>query len=489
MKANLKLERARTISKIDDRIYGSFVEHMGRCVYHGIYEPTHPTADENGFRKDVMELVKKLNIPIIRYPGGNFVSGYEWEDGVGKNRKPTLDPAWIQIEPNEVGTDEFHTWAEKVGSSVMMAVNLGTRGPADAMHLYEYCNFPEGTKYADMRVENGHREPYGDKVWCLGNEMDGIWQVGHRSPEDYAQIARKTACLLKMLDPSAELVACGSAAYTMPTFGKWERCVLEQAYDHIEYLSLHRYYQNEGKDTKEYLGCANEMDKYIDTLAAICDAVGGSRRTNKKINLSFDEWNVWPKKKCDNEIGRWTVGPRRDEFECTMEDSLVFGTMLNTLINHADRVKMACLAQLVNVCGPIMTENNGPAWVQTTYYPYLYASNFGRGDALEITMDCPHYNTRRYGDVSYVNCAAVWNADKQEVVVFAVNRSLDEDVELNVSFDAAMTPVEHVVLANDDLDASNTLEHPEDVQPYQVKNVDKIVLPRASWNMVRFQVK
>ncbi len=488
MKASMKLDTERVIDRVDERIYSSFIEHMGRSVYHGIYEPDHPTADDMGFRQDVMELIRPLNIPLIRYPGGNFVSGYEWQDGVGKNRPRTLDAAWRQTEPNSVGTDEFHEWAKRANSAVMMAVNLGTRDAAEAAHLLEYCNFPKGTKYADMRAANGHEEPYQDKVWCLGNEMDGIWQVGHRSCLDYAEVARKTACLMKMLDPSVELVACGSASYQMPTFGVWERMVLEQAYDQISYLSLHQYYTNEGKNSAEFLGCAKEMDKFINTLSAICDSVGGARRTEKKINLSFDEWNVWPKRKCNNDCDPWAVGPRREEYVFTMEDALVFGTLLTTLIRHCDRVKIACLAQLVNVCAPIMTENGGAAWAQTIYYPFLHASNFGRGEALEIALDCPKYQAGRYGETSYLEAAAVRDVNKDVVTVFAVNRSLEEKAELSISGLNGYVCTEHIEMTSDGLDDANTASEPARVRPVAAAPAKNGVcgLKKASWNVLRF---
>jgi len=487
MRASLSIDTQRIIDVIDERIYSSFIEHMGRAVYGGIYEPQHKTADAYGFRQDVMELIRPLNIPLIRYPGGNFVSGYDWEDGVGRNRYKRLDPAWQQLEPNEVGTDEFHGWAKRVNTGVMMAVNLGTRGPSEAANLLEYCNFPAGTKYADMRVENGNAEPYNDKVWCLGNEMDGIWQVGHRTVQDYADTARKTACLMKMLDPSLELVACGSANYQMPTFGAWERAVLEQAYDQISFLSLHQYYQNPGNNTPEFLGCAKEMDGFINTVTAICDAVGGARRTDKKVHLSFDEWNVWPKHSCDNSADQWMIGPRRGEFEFTMEDALVFGTLLNTLIHHCDRVKMACLAQLVNVCAPIMTENGGVAWANTIYYPFLHASTYGRGTALMETLECPTYTAGRHGETQLVSTSVVLSENKDEITVFAVNRSLNEGVEMSLSGFDGYTMKEHIVMTAKDLEDTNTADHPDLVMPHNatIAQSGSVTLEKASWNVVR----
>ncbi len=496
MKASMQFHPHFQVGKIDDRLYGAFLEHMGRAVYHGIYEPGHPEADERGFRKDVIRMVKDLRVSLIRYPGGNFVSNYRWEDGVGpvEQRPRTTDAAWQSVEPNLVGTDEFHQWAEAVGSRVMMAVNLGTRGPEDAKNLLEYCNFPAGSRYADWRIRNGRREPYNDRVWCLGNEMDGDWQVGQRTPEDYADIARKTALVMKRMDPSLELVACGSANYYMPTFGRWEAAVLEAAYDSIDYLSLHQYYINEEQDTASYLGATQDMNRFIRAVTATCDYVRGLKRSSKEIHLSFDEWNVWSAThKCDNEEGLWTVAPRREEYLYSMEDALVFGCMLITLLKNCDRVKIACLAQLVNVAGPIMTLDDGPAWAQTTYYPFLHASRYGRGTALQPSVQCDTYETAKYGTVPYVEAVAVLSDDNRSLTVFAVNRSLEEQTELELDLRdfPGFGVREHLVLESDDIHACNTAEEPFRVVPHTggrtaVKG-DKAtsVLNPLSWNVIR----
>ncbi len=498
MKAKMHLNPDFQIGKTDNRLYGAFVEHMGRAVYHGIYEPTHPQADEDGFRRDVLELVKNMRLPIIRYPGGNFVSNYCWEDGVGpKEQRPrTTDAAWQTVEPNEVGTDEFHKWAKKVGAQVMMAVNLGTRGAEEAKNLLEYCNFPAGSRYADWRVSNGQVEPYNDRVWCLGNEMDGEWQVGQRTPEDYADIARKTALVMKRMDPTLELVACGSASYYMPTFGKWEAAVLEAAYDSIDYLSLHQYYINSEQDTASYLGATEDMNRFIRTVTATCDHVKGLKRSSKTINLSFDEWNVWSAThKCSNEEGMWTIAPRREEYSYSMEDALTFGCMLITLIKNCDRVKIACLAQLVNVAGPIMTLDNGPAWAQTTYYPFVHASCYGRGTVLQPKVLCDSYRTEKYGEVPYVEAVAVWAEEQQELTVFAVNRSLTETVELELDLRdfPGYTLLEHIVQEHADIHARNTAENPNNVVPHAngktVCRTDRAVaaLNKLSWNVIRLK--
>jgi len=493
MHVHVKVAVYNKIDKIDDRLYSSFIEHMGRTVYHGIYEPTHPTADESGFRQDVMDLVRPLNIPMIRYPGGNFVSGYEWEGGIGlrEKRQARLDPAWHQAESNDVGTDEFHEWAKKANTGVMMAINLGSRGMREAAQLLEYCNFPGGTKYADMRVENGHKDPYNDKVWCLGNEIDTIAQIGNRTADDYGDIVRKTGSLMKMLQPDLELVACGSTHYLMDTFGEWEYTVLDKAYDFIDYLSLHRYCWKNGDDSPEYLGCAKQTDLFIDAVASMCDAVGGMKRTKKKIHLSFDEWNVWNKLACDNNKDLWKVGPAREEYIFNMEDALVFATMMITLIRHCDRVKMACLAQLVNVCAPIMTENNGIAWRQTTYYPFLHGSNFGRGEAIELETDAPTYIAGQFGEVSYLCGVAVCNDEKGEMTLFLVNRSMDEDMELNLEGLEDYEGIEYIRMTAESLNDSNTAKDPDKVTPVHLPlaSNQKVNIPKVSWNVLRYKRK
>ena len=295
MKATIIINKNFCIGEIDKRIYGSFIEHIGRAVYGGIYEPSHKTADQNGFRQDVAELVKEIEVPIVRYPGGNFVSGYNWEDGIGdKSKRPKKQElAWKSIETNEVGIDEFQQWAKDVNAEINMAVNLGTRGSADAQKLLEYCNSDSDTYYANLRRENGFEKPFNIKTWCLGNEMDGPWQIGHKTSNEYGRIACETAKVMKRIDPNVELVVCGSSNYNMPTFGQWEWDVLNHTYEHIDYISLHQYYENYSGNTADFLGRSVHMDNFIKSVAAICDAIKAKKHSAKTLNLSFDEWNVW----------------------------------------------------------------------------------------------------------------------------------------------------------------------------------------------------
>jgi len=498
-KAKVLFSKDFAIAKVDDRLYGSFIEHLGRAVYGGIYQPDHPTADQDGFRQDVLALVKDLRVPIIRYPGGNFVSGYCWEDGVGPRelRPSRLDLAWRTMEPNWVGIDEFARWGKKAGSEVMMAVNLGTRGTQDALNVLEYCNHPGGSKYSDMRIAHGAKEPYHFKVWCLGNELDGSWQVGYKTMQEYGRIAAQTAKAMKMLDPNIELVAVGSSSASMATFPQWEAEVLDHCYHDVDYISLHQYYGRRNEDTPNFLAKTVEMEHFIKTVAATCDYIKAKKRSKKTMMLSFDEWNVWyHSNEADRKIMQdtpWQIAPPLLEDHYTFEDALLVGLMLISMLKHSDRVRMACLAQLVNVIAPIMTEQNGAAWVQPTYYPYLHVSNFGRGVALQPVLSCGKHDTRDFTDVPDVDSVAVFDEESRTLTVFAVNRDLHEatsfDIDLRDFPDYGL--VEHVSLTCDNLQQRNSAAGQAVVPKKEPAGIiDGGVyqgrLANASWNTLRF---
>ena len=493
-KAELIVDKHFLVSEVDKRIYGSFIEHLGRAVYEGIYQPGSPFADEEGLRKDVIELVRELQVPVVRYPGGNFVSGYHWEDGVGpKEQRPAkVDLAWQVIETNEFGLNEFTSWAKKAGSDVMMAVNLGTRGPEDAKNILEYCNFKEGTYYSDLRRSHGYKEPHNIKLWCMGNEMDGPWQMGHKTAVEYGRAAQETARLMKMMDPTIETVACGSSSLMMDTFGSWEETVLDISYDQTDYLSLHQYYVNRDDDTPDFLASNVGMDEFISSVISICDCVKAKKRSKKSINLSFDEWNVWyHSNEADEKLEKWVKAPHQLEDVYNFEDALLVGSMLITLLRHADRVKIACMAQLVNVIAPIMTSDTG-AWRQTIFYPYMYTSKYGRGTVLNTVVKAPVYESKTYGEASYLDSVMIMNEEEETLTIFAVNKSLDEDMELTCDLRqfADYHLAEHVVLSHPDMKAVNTQEHPDTVIPYAGSTVKMEnghlsgVLGKHSWNMI-----
>jgi len=499
-KAKMSVDRLNHIANIDDRIYGSFIEHLGRAVYSGIYEPSHPLANANGFRTDVIELVKQLNVPIIRYPGGNFVSGFNWEDSVGPKdkRKTQLDLAWFTVETNEVGLHEFSEWLKEVNSEMMLAVNLGTRGPDEARNLIEYCNHEKGSYWSDLRRSHGVEKPYNIKTWCLGNEMDGPWQMGSKTPYEYGRIATETAKMMKWVDPSIELVACGSSNVDMATFAEWEATVLDLAYDHVDYISLHNYYGNPENDPESYLAMGMEMDDFIKSVVAICDYVKAKKRSKKKINLSFDEWNVWyHTKESDKQIEHWIEAPPRLEDIYNFEDALLVGSLLITLIKNSDRVKMACLAQLVNVIAPIMTEIDGGSWVQPIFYPYMHASLYGRGEALKVNLECGKYDCAKFMDVPFIDSVAVKNHEDNTLTIFALNRNLHEDIQLECDLRSLDVEncIEHIAMEGNELKDTNSIIMPGNVAPITKKapviadGLMEIVLNRASWNVLRFKLK
>ena len=497
--ANMILDKDYAIARIDPRIYGSFIEHLGRAVYGGIYEPDHPTADAEGFRRDVIDMVRKLGVPVVRYPGGNFVSGFNWEDSIGpRDRRPArLDLAWFTTETNEVGLHEFAHWARKAGSEVMYAVNLGSRGADAARNVVEYANHPSGSYWSDLRIQNGEKEPFGIKLWCLGNEMDGPWQMGHKTAAEYGRAACEAGKMMKWVDPGIELVACGSSSSEMPTFGSWEYEMLDECYDTIDYVSLHRYYGNPTNDTPGFLARSMDLDAFIKTVVSICDAVGGKKHSKKKLNLSFDEWNVWyHSNEQDKEVwkqGKWNRALPLLEDIYNFEDALLAGSMLITFLRNADRVKIACLAQLVNVIAPIMTRNGGGCWAQTIFYPFMHASCYGRGTSLRALVNSPVYDCRDYDAVPLIDSTAVMG-DDGSVTVFCVNRDTAEDCELSIDLRAfdKLRFAEHIVLHHDDVKAVNTEEHPDNVAPTAgaPASVDggraSVVVPALSWNVIRF---
>ena len=493
--AKLHIDRHFQVGEVDKRIFGSFIEHLGRAVYGGIYQPGSPLSDKEGMRKDVMELVRQLQVPVVRYPGGNFVSCFHWEDSVGPKELRPARPelAWFAIETNEFGLNEFADWAKKAETEIMMAVNLGTRGVDDAKNLLEYCNLPKGTYYSDLRRSHGVEQPHDIKLWCLGNEMDGPWEIGRKTPYEYGRLAAETGRVMKMMCPEIELVACGSSNLNMPTFGYWEDTVLEECYDTIDYISMHQYYSNAAGDTPEFLARSLHMDQFIKGVVAICDAAQARKHSKKQINISFDEWNVWyhshghDQAYYDSRV--WHEAPPLLEDIYTFEDALLVGSMLITLLKHADRVKVACLAQLVNVIAPIMTRPGGGAWCNTIYWPYMHASLYGRGTALQPLVQSPTFATKEYDAVPMLDSVAILNPDGG-VTVFAVNRDEKEDLALNLDLRAFPTlkPKEHLLLHHDDMHAVNTEDNPNNVSPVTMPlrgDEVEIRLPARSWNVIR----
>lgn len=470
--ATISIDTHRIISEISPLLFGGFAEHMGRCIYEGIYDPKSPLSDEDGLRKDVMALLKEQGYTVLRYPGGNFLSGYNWLDGVGpKEQRPRRrELAWQSIETNQFGTDEFMTFCDKTGIAPMLGVNLGTGNIEGTAALVEYCNAPAGTQYADMRVKNGHPEPYGVKYWCIGNEMDGPWQIGHLDIEEYANKAREAAKMMKWHDPNVKLVLCGSSNDRMPTFPEWDRVALDTCWEQTDYLSIHYYATNHEDDTPSYLALASRLEAYVDTLAGTIRHVKAKHRSKRNVYLSWDEWQVWYKDRSGR--GNWTEAPHLSEEIYNLEDALVVGQWLNVFLRKADVLKIACVAQIVNVISWLQTRTDG-VLVQPSFWPFKWVSNNARGNALDVLVKSPRYETQQFGDQPALDVSASHDPATGKSALFIVNRSLTETQTTDVAWqgDVPTTVTAAYQLAGADPKAVNTWENPNNVAPKQLKNV------------------
>jgi alpha-N-arabinofuranosidase len=480
--AGVVVDPDRCISTLDRNMFGSFIEHLGRAVYEGIYDPGSKFADRNGFRTDVLKEIKGLGVPIIRYPGGNFVSGYHWLDGVGpKNGRPrVLDRAWDTIETNQFGINEYVTWSQAVGTEPLIGTNFGTGSAEMTVALLEYCNVEKGTRWSELRRSHGFEKPHNIKYWCLGNEMDGPWQIGHIPAIQYGIKARDAARQMRDLDPSVKLIACGSSGPFMPTYLEWDQQTLEQCYDVVDAISLHRYFGNAeetGGDTTKYLAMNLDMDRQIHEIMAVCDLVRGRLRSSKTLWLSFDEWNVWYRERSGKAVdGQRQVAPHLLEEIYNLEDALLVGGLLNTLIRRSDRVRVACLAQLVNVIAPIMTNSSG-LFRQTIYYPYAWALQYARGKALDLAVTSPAYEITFPGQsgsrpatsvsVPYLDVAGTIDTDNKSASLFILNRDLEKARDLTLTWhETTPTRVNTCqVLTGSDLKAVNGFDAPERVVP------------------------
>ncbi|NMM99075.1 alpha-N-arabinofuranosidase [Bifidobacterium olomucense] len=507
------------VADIPRRLFGSFVEQLGRSVYGGIYEPTHPTADEYGFRKDVLDLVKELGVTCVRYPGGNIVSNYRWEDGTGPREKRPVrrELAWHQTETNEVGIDDFYHWSKKAGTEIMLAVNMGTRGLQEALDELEYVNGAPGTTIADRRVANGIPEPMNIAMWCIGNEMDGPWQVGHMTPEEYASRVEKVAHAMKLAESGLEMVACGSSSAQMPTFGTWEKTVLTRAYEYLSFVSAHAYYYDHDHDShkpegmREFLASSEDMKQFIATVASCADYAREQNHGTKDIAISFDEWGVWYQDVWQKQEAEWKAAeteglhtepwpkaPHLLEDVYNASDAVVEGSLMITLLKHCDRVRSASRAQLVNVIAPIMAEENGPAWKQTIYYPFAEVANHARGVAYAPAVDGPTFHTETYGDVQALESVVTWDETTREGLILAVNRDPDAAHEVSIDVtalpgvDAARFEVTHAEMLHDnDPYRKNTAADPLAVTPQELPVAAdgaavSFALPSIAWSAVRF---
>lgn len=501
LNAKVVIDSDFAIGVIDRHLFGSFAEHMGRCIYEGIYQPGHESADEDGFRQDVLEAVKQMGVSIIRYPGGNFVSGHDWREAIGprESRPVRLDLAWKTVETNRVGTDEFVKWCRKASVEVMLTVNLGTLGPLEAAQYVEYCNFPGGTYWSDKRKENGSPEPYKVKYWCLGNEMDGLWQSCHKTGSQYGQLASQAGKMMKKVDPDIKLIACGSSALAMPTYLQWENDVLEQCIEEIDYLALHTYVNDENTTVQQYLARAMNISKFIEDAVKTADYVAAKKKIKKKVMMSFDEWNVWAFHKPQTSP-EW-ISPRALlEQQYTFKDSLVFGCMILELINHCDRTTMACLAQIVNVIAPIFTKKDGGIIKQSIFYPFAMASSLAGKVALRPVVDCPAYDTDEFDSVPFLESSFVIDRDNGDLTILCVNKSQDKSISLDLTMRGfSDCRIEKWICLNcNELDAKNDFENPHQVEPFEISaekfpdisgGRGELNLMPTSWNRIDIKRK
>ncbi|GAB4439996.1 MAG: alpha-N-arabinofuranosidase [Chloroflexi bacterium OHK40] len=467
--ARISLDNERTIAPISPLLFGGFAEHMGRCVYGGLYDPGSAQADERGFRRDVQAALREMGISVLRYPGGNFLSGYHWRDGVGprEQRPRRRDLAWQSIETNQFGTDEFLAYCKTIGAAPMLGVNLGTGTIEEAGALVEYCNAPSGTATADMRVANGHPEPYGVRYWCLGNEMDGPWQIGHLDAHAYAVKAREAAKIMRWHDPAIKLILCGSSHTEMPSYPEWDRVVLEHCWDQVDYLALHYYATNYDNDTASYLASAAQFERQVDTLAGLLRFMQGRLRSRHSVKLSWDEWNVWYKDRSGR--GNWQEAPPLSEEQYNLEDALVVAQWLNVFLRRCDVLEIACLAQVVNTIAPLTTR--GDALLrQTTFYPFVMVSRHAAGVALSPLVAAPELETARYGPQPLLDVAASYAADSDRGAVFIVNRSQSEPLTAEIAWRGVAPQRASTIirLAGSHVRAANSFEQPDTIVPRQL---------------------
>jgi alpha-L-arabinofuranosidase len=462
------------------RLFGAFLEHLGRSIYTGVYDPGNPLSDARGFRADAIREVKDLHVPIIRYPGGNFVSGYNWLDGVGpKDKRPTvLERAWNSIETNQFGTNDFMDWAKAVGTEPLLGFNLGTGNSEMAVAYIEYCNFAKGTKWSDLRRSHGYEEPHKVKYWCLGNEMDGPWQMGRLTAREYGRKARDIAQQARVIDPGVQLIACGSSNPRMPTYLHWDREVLEECYDQVDGISLHNYFGNEpalsGGRSERYVAQNLDMERQISEIIAVADFVQGVFRSPKKLWLSFDEWNVWYRaRKSEHTDGKGQFAPHLLEEVYNLEDAILTGGFLNTLMRQSDRVRVACLAQIVNVIAPLVTNDKG-ILRQSIYYPYQMALKYASGRLLDMQVESETYPIRSEGlradfarneDVPFIDAVATYDAKAKRAAVFVLNRDLSNPRELALRFEDIVPSkvLAAETVTGSDLKAFNTFDAPNKV--------------------------
>ena len=497
-KAVLYLHPEFTVGEISPFMYGGFLENIGRCIYGGIYDPEHPSADEDGFRSDVLDAVQGMNYTAMRFPGGNAVSCYRWEDSVGpKEQRPVrLNVAFHSLENHHFGLDEYMRWCRKINAAPMLTINLASRGIDDAKNLVEYCNFPQGTQWSDWRRVHGVEEPYNVPIWFLGNELSGRWQMPGREAADYGYIARECGKMIRAISPESEIAVCGPCGrFEIGAPEDWLYKVLCKAYNVTDYLSIHCYLRN--RITAEAFSSElEETDEYLNNVIAGCDYAMARTWNNRKLKISVDEWGVWRGMGLELRNGaNWAFDDPKIEDDYTASDAVLAGGLLITLLRHADRVKLSCISEAVNSIAPIRTGSNGKVWKQTTYYPFALTALHGHGTVLQDKLYSDDFISSDNRTLSAWYGVSICNREKNELIIIGLNRLMQEDLLLQADLSAfkVESVIEHQALFAEDPETVNS-ENAEKVYPVlcehavQKGQIWEFTLAPCSWNMIRFKL-
>ena len=466
--ARIKLDPDRVIGEVHPHVFGNFVEHLGRCVYGGVFEEKGALSDADGFRRDVMEAARGLGVTLLRWPGGNFASGYNWKDGIGpRDQRPARrDHAWGAMESNRFGTDEFLTYCERLQVDPYLCINAGLGSVEDARNWVEYTNESANTYWAQQRRKNGRDQPWGVKVWGLGNEIDGPWQLGHKNAEDYAKFALEAAKAMRRADGSILLIASGSSNFGPGAdWVGWNRTVLERLKNEIDYISLHTYVGNRTNNFEEFLAFGRDLDDRIQVVKGQIRAVRVGNPSARPIMIAFDEWNVWYRTLVPGST-EYDIAKTGLEEKYNFEDALGMGVFLNAFFRHADVVKMANLAQLVNVIAPMFTNPQG-LYFQTIYFPIAeYAKQRGN-QSLDVRVDSPQYKPDKGRELGYLDVSATYNPKTKQVFLNVLNRSEKTDVSARIDnvAGAPAGPVSVWELNHPDLKATHTFGKDAVVRP------------------------
>jgi len=430
--ARIRVDTGRVIGEVSPRVFGNFAEHLGRCIYGGIFEEGSPLSDSEGYRKDVMEAVKPLGVSILRWPGGNFASGYNWMDGVGpRDQRPARpDHAWGALESNRFGTDEFLRYCERIGAEPYICINAGLGSVDEARQWVEYCNETRPTYWAKQRAKNGHEKPWNVKIWGLGNEIDGPWQLGHKNAEDYAKFAMSAAVAMRREDDSIQLIASGSSNFRPGAdWVGWNRTVLDSLKDEIDYISLHTYIGNPDNNFEKFLSVSQDLDDRIGIVAGQIRAASNSQTRPHPIYIAFDEWNTWYRARAGGD--EYQTAKTGLEEHYNFEDALATGMFLNSFLRHADVVKMANLAQLVNVIAPIFTNKQG-LYLQTIYFPLVEYGKQRNALSLDVQVTGPTYRVDDRRPLQYLDVSSTYSARDGAIYLNVLNRSEKMDIATRI---------------------------------------------------------